>query len=76
MSYKFSMIIEKEGEWYVSLCPELDIASQGKTVEEASANLKEAVKLYFQTASKEEIKDMVSLTMPPLISTFEIAVAG
>lgn len=74
MSYKFSMIIEKEGKWYVALCPEVDIASQGETIEEASENLKEAVKLYFQTASKEEIEAVVSPTMPPLVSTFEVAV--
>ena len=34
MSYKFSAIIEKENNWYVALCPELDVASQGKTIEE------------------------------------------
>jgi predicted RNase H-like HicB family nuclease len=43
---KFSAIIHKEGKWYVSLCPELDVASQGKTVEEAVENLREAVNLY------------------------------
>lgn len=43
---KFSAVIHKEGDWYVSWCPELDIASQGKDVEEAIANLKEAVELY------------------------------
>ncbi|MBA3066797.1 type II toxin-antitoxin system HicB family antitoxin, partial [bacterium] len=64
----------KEGKWYVALCPEVDIASQGETIEEASENLKEAVKLYFQTASKEEIEEVVSPTMPPLVSTFEVAV--
>jgi predicted RNase H-like HicB family nuclease len=40
----------------ISLCPELDIASQGDSVEEASANLKEAVELFFENASSEEIK--------------------
>ena len=42
-------IIEKEGDGYVSLCPELDIASQGDTVELARANLKEALELFFET---------------------------
>lgn len=50
-----TVIIEKEGKGYVSLCPELDIANQGDTVEEAKANLKEAVKLFFETASQHEI---------------------
>lgn len=45
---KLSAIINKEGDWYVSWCPELDIASQGKNVEEAVSNLKEAVELYIE----------------------------
>ena len=47
-TYKFSAIIHKEGKWYVSWCPELDVASQGKTIEEAIDNLKEAVELYLE----------------------------
>ncbi len=47
MREQFSAVIEKEDDWYVALCPELDVASQGKSVEEALANLKEAVGLYF-----------------------------
>lgn len=53
--FQFTAVIEKEGDGYVSLCPELDIASQGETVEEASANLKEAVELFFESASGKEI---------------------
>jgi predicted RNase H-like HicB family nuclease len=49
--------VEREGDGYVSLCPELDIASQGDTVEEASANLKEAVELYLECADAQEIKN-------------------
>ena len=47
---------EREGDGYVSLCPELDIASQGDSVEEARRNLQEAVELFFETASPEEIQ--------------------
>ncbi len=54
--FQFTAVIEKENEGYVSLCPELDIASQGETVEEATANLKEAVELFFEHASSKEIK--------------------
>jgi predicted RNase H-like HicB family nuclease len=54
--FQFTAVIEKEGDGYVSLCPELDIASQGETVEEATANLKEAVELFFENASNKEIK--------------------
>ena len=42
---KYSAIVHKEDDWYVSWCSDLDIASQGKTVEEAISNLKEAVEL-------------------------------
>ncbi|MBI4055768.1 MAG: type II toxin-antitoxin system HicB family antitoxin [Elusimicrobia bacterium] len=72
MSYKFSAIVEKEGKWYVALCPELDVASQGETVEEALENLKEAVKLYMETASPEEIQS--GLSTPPLVTTLEVSV--
>jgi predicted RNase H-like HicB family nuclease len=49
-------IIEKEDDMFVGLCPELDIASQGSTVEETKANLQEAVELFFECTSAEEIK--------------------
>ena len=56
---RFTAILQKEDNWYVSLCPELDIASQGKTVEEALKNLKEAVELFLETASKKEISSRI-----------------
>jgi len=48
-------IIEREDDGFVSLCPELDIASQGATIEEARANLVEALTLFFETASPAEV---------------------
>ena len=51
----FTAIIEREDDGYVSLCPDLDVASQGDTVEEAKANLTEAIELLLEHASKEEI---------------------
>jgi len=48
-------IIEREDDGFVSLCPELDIASQGATIEEARANLVEALTLFFATASQSEV---------------------
>jgi len=54
---QLTAIIEREGNGYVSLCPEVDIASQGDTVEEARSNLKEALELFFETASAEEISE-------------------
>jgi predicted RNase H-like HicB family nuclease len=52
---KLTAIIEKENDGYVALCPEVDVASQGDTVGEARANLKEALELFFEMASPEEI---------------------
>jgi predicted RNase H-like HicB family nuclease len=53
---QLTAIIEREGDGYVSLCPELDIASQGDTIESARANLQEAVELFFETADPSEIE--------------------
>jgi predicted RNase H-like HicB family nuclease len=52
---QLTAVIEREGAGFVSLCPELDIASQGATVEEASANLREAIELFFETADPSEV---------------------
>ncbi len=52
---QLTALISKDGDLYVALCPELDVASQGKTVEEARANLTEAVELFFETADKSEV---------------------
>lgn len=52
----FTAIIEREDDWYIALCPELDIASQGQSVEEARYNLIEALELFFETASPAEIQ--------------------
>ena len=46
--------IEREGDGFVSLCPELDVASQGATIEDARANLVEAVELFFEIADESE----------------------
>jgi len=54
--YQFTAVIEREDNMYVALCPELDIASQGETVEKARVNLKEAIELFFETASQQEIR--------------------
>jgi predicted RNase H-like HicB family nuclease len=54
---QFTAIIEREGDGYVSLCPELDIASQGKSVEEARQNLVEAVELFYETADPSEVAE-------------------
>ena len=53
---QLTAIIEREGDGYVALCPELDIASQGDSIVEARSNLQEAIELFFETASPEEVK--------------------
>lgn len=54
-SRRLTAIIEREDDGFVSLCPELDIASQGATIEEARANLIEALTLFFETAGESEV---------------------
>jgi predicted RNase H-like HicB family nuclease len=55
MKRQLTAIIEREGDGYVALCPELDIASQGDNIEQARDNLREAVELFFESASPEEM---------------------
>ena len=52
---ELTAIIEREGAGYVALCPEVDVASQGDTIQEARANLQEALELFFEAASDSEI---------------------
>ena len=55
--HQFTAIIEREGDGFVSLCPELDVASQGDTIEDARRNLREAVELFLEAASPEEVAE-------------------
>ena len=56
MQKQLTAIIERTERGYVSLCPELDIASQGDTIEQARENLREALELFFETAAPAEIR--------------------
>ena len=56
MTHTLSAIIEREGDGFVALCPELDIASQGYSVEDARNNLREALELFFEAASPDEAR--------------------
>ena len=56
MLKNYTALIHKEENIYVSLCPELDVASQGSTIEEAKQNLKEAIDLFMAHSSEEEKK--------------------
>ena len=64
---QLSAVVRKEGKLYASWCPELDVASQGKSIESALENLKEAVKLYLEDEDAHPVEGA------PLITTFEVA---
>jgi predicted RNase H-like HicB family nuclease len=53
---QLTAVIEREGDGYVATCPQLDVVSQGSTVEEARLNLVEAVEGFFEVASASEIQ--------------------
>ncbi|HEX4063662.1 MAG TPA: type II toxin-antitoxin system HicB family antitoxin [Streptosporangiaceae bacterium] len=63
--------LHREEDWYIAQCLEVDVASQGHTIDEALANLAEAVELYL-----EEVDDPVRhLTATPLVTTFRLPAA-
>ena len=72
MQKQLTVIIEREGDGYVSLCPEVDVASQGATIEEARDNLREALELFFETASPTELQQRFHEEV--YVSRMEIAV--
>jgi len=55
MPRRYTVVITKEEKWYVAYCVELGVASEGKTIEEAQANLKEAVELYIESFGDEDL---------------------
>ena len=55
MSFRGTIIIKREEEWFVATCLENNIASQGKTIDEAIFNLKEAITLYYEDETEEEL---------------------
>lgn len=67
MTIKYNVVVQKEEKWYVAKCLDNSIASQGKTIEDALNNLKEALELYVQSEEAEKPKQM-------LITTLEVAV--
>jgi predicted RNase H-like HicB family nuclease len=72
MRYQGTAVVEREGSGFVALCPELDIASQGGSIEEARGNLVEAVELFLECASQDEISRR--LRDQVYVSRFEVAV--
>lgn len=60
---KFTALITKEEKWYVARCVELDVVSQGKTIEEAQKNLLEAVELYIESFGTEDLPESIGEIM-------------
>jgi predicted RNase H-like HicB family nuclease len=58
--HRFTAMIYRESDGFVAICPELDVASQGDSVEEASANLREAVELFIETADASELESRLT----------------
>lgn len=67
MSIKYNVMIQKEENWYVAKCIDNNVTSQGKTIEEAIKNLKEALELYTQNEKPEQPKET-------FITTLEVAI--
>lgn len=67
MKVKYNVVIQKEEEWYVAKCLDNSVASQGKTIEEALSNLKEAIELYNESEEVVTPKEM-------FITTLEVAI--
>jgi len=67
MKRPFAATVWREGDWHVSQCLEVDVASQGQTEEEALSNLKEALELYFEAPQA---------TRPPKVRTIEVEVGA
>jgi predicted RNase H-like HicB family nuclease len=64
-------VITKEGKWYIAHCVELGVVSQGKTIEEAQANLKEAVELYIESFGREDLPER---SCEVILYPFEVAI--
>jgi predicted RNase H-like HicB family nuclease len=74
MSQKVSVVIEKDESGYYAYCPELEgCQTQGDSIEEVMTNIKEAIELYLETLSEEEIKEATSKEI--LTTTLEVRVA-
>ena len=73
MTKRFTAVITKQDKWYVAHCVELGVVSQGKTIEQAKANLKEAVELYLESFGAEDVPEgSGEVVLYPL----EVAVGG
>jgi predicted RNase H-like HicB family nuclease len=72
MSIRLTAIIQREADGFVALCPELDVASQGDTIESARENLREALELFFECAPAEEVQQRMGGEV--FVTQLEVAV--
>ncbi len=72
----FSVVVVREGKSYSSWCPDVDVASQGPTVDKALANLKEALELHLESLSPAELNDVRKRQGTKFITTLEVPVAN
>jgi len=63
---RLTAAITHEGDWYVARCLEVEVTSQGHTVDEARANLAEALALYFEDEPSDNLPE------PPIITPVDI----
>jgi len=73
MSKRFTAVLTKEDKWYVAHCVELGVVSQGETIEEARANLKEAVELYIESFGEDDLPEGTSEVV---LCPIEVTVGG
>jgi predicted RNase H-like HicB family nuclease len=69
---ELSAVIRKENDFYVASCPEYDIASQGKNIEEALKNLKEALELYLEDQDIEK----PAKAEAPIVTIVKVKISG
>ena len=72
MGRRLTAILQREGDGFVALCPELDVASQGESIEAARENLREALELFFECAAPGEVQDRMSNEV--FVTQVEVAV--
>ena len=73
MTRSLTAVLIRENDGFVALCPEVDVASQGDSVEDAKKNLREAVELFFECASPQEVEERLS--SESFVSSLEVQVA-
>jgi predicted RNase H-like HicB family nuclease len=71
MTYRFSVLITKEKNWYVARCAEIDVTTQGKTIEQAKKNLREAIELYIESFG---MADLPKYKSEPIWTPLEVTI--